>query len=79
MMDGRLIEIFYTASASCVIQTMIEFVLLLLLSIAVVFISALLFVNSIEFIGGKYNMGAREQAKEVLRELGYLGVLALLL
>ena len=36
---------------------MLELILLLLLSILVVFISALLFVNSIEFLGSQYNIG----------------------
>jgi cation:H+ antiporter len=36
---------------------MIELILLLLLSVLVVFISSLLFVNSIDFLGGRYNVG----------------------
>jgi cation:H+ antiporter len=37
---------------------MFELILLLLLSILVVFISALLFVNSLEFLGGQYSFGS---------------------
>lgn len=36
---------------------MLELILFLLLSILVVFVSALLFVNSIEFLGSRYNIG----------------------
>jgi cation:H+ antiporter len=36
---------------------MIELILLLLLSVFIVFVSALLFVNSIEFLGSRYNVG----------------------
>jgi cation:H+ antiporter len=36
---------------------MIELILVLLLSILIVFLSALLFVNSIEFLGGRYKVG----------------------
>ena len=36
---------------------MLELILLLLLSILIVFISALLFVNAIEFLGSQYKIG----------------------